>query len=65
MRSYGISYWVARKDESDRICSLSDIEIVCPNGMLRTPYTDLQEEEKEEGSYRGPVAVAKAGSPWY
>lgn len=56
---------MARKDESDRICSLSDIEVVCPNGMLRTPYTDLQEEEKEEGSYRGPVAVAKAGSPWY
>lgn len=54
---------MARKDEGDRICSLSDIELVCPNGMLRTPHTGLQEEEKEEGNYRWPVAVAKAGRP--
>ena len=44
---------MARKDEGDRICSLSDIQVVCPNGMLRTPCTGLQEEEKEEVATEG------------
>lgn len=31
---------MARKDAGDRICSLNDIELVIPNGMLR-PHTQV------------------------